>query len=63
MTNDVCEMTLDEMMEEIERLQKSDYVKLARKKQNQMLRQKVYALRSLERKGKKIAEEIRTVGK
>lgn len=47
----VCEMTVKEMKEEIERLKSSEYVKLMLK-----LEQRIYNLRSLERRGKKMAE-------
>ena len=46
----VSEMTIEEMREEIERLKSSEYVKLMLK-----LEQRIYNLRSLERKGKKMA--------
>ena len=44
-------MTVKEMKEEIERLKSSEYVKLMLK-----LEQRIYNLRSLERRGKKMAE-------
>lgn len=49
---------LDEksLLEEIERLKNNPYVKLAKKTENQALRQKLYQLRSLEKKGKEIAK-------
>lgn len=48
----------EKVLEEIERLKQSPYVKLAKKTENQAQRQKLYQLRSLERKGKKIAETL-----
>lgn len=51
-------MTEKEMLEEIERLQKSPYVKLAKRAENQALRQKLYQLRSLDKRGRKIAESL-----
>ena len=52
------ELTTEEVLAEIEELKKSPYVKLAKKTENQALRQKLYNLRSLEKKGKKIAEAL-----
>ena len=52
------ELTTKEVLAEIEELKKSPYVKLAKKTENQALRQKLYNLRSLEKKGKKIAEAL-----
>ncbi len=51
-------MTTEQTQEEIERLKKSPYVKLAKKAENDMLRQRLYQLRSLEKKGKQIAETL-----
>ena len=48
----------EKVLEEIERLKQSHYVKLAKKTENQAQRQKLYQLRSLEKKGKKIAETL-----
>ena len=48
----------EKVLEEIERLKQSPYVKLAKKTENQAQRQKLYQLRSLEKKGKKIAETL-----
>ena len=48
----------NELEIEIDRLKKSPYVKLAKQAENQMLRQKLYQLRSLEKRGKKIADEV-----
>lgn len=52
------EMTTDEIIAEIERLRKSPYVKLAKDAENRALRQRMYVLRSLEKKGRKIAEAL-----
>lgn len=52
------ELTTEEVLAEIEELKKSPYVKLAKKTENQALRQKLYNLRSLKKKGKKIAEAL-----
>lgn len=51
-------MTNDEIMAEIERLKKSPYVKIAKDTENRMLRQKLYALRSLDKRGRQIAEQM-----
>lgn len=51
-------MTTDEVLAEIEQLKKSPYVKLAKKAENQALRQKLYQLRSLDKRGRKIAEAL-----
>ena len=48
-------MTTEEIISEIETLRKSPYVKLAKDTENRALRQRLYQLRSLERRGKKIA--------
>ena len=50
-------MTIEEVLAEIERLRTSPYVKLAKKAENMALRQKLYTLRSLDKRGRKIAEE------
>ena len=50
-------MTTEQIQAEIERLRNSPYVKLAKKAENDMLRQRLYQLRSLEKKGRAIAEE------
>ncbi|MDY4592582.1 MAG: hypothetical protein SO434_04185 [Eubacteriales bacterium] len=52
------EMTREQIEQEIERLRQSPYVKLAKKAENTALKQKMYQLRSLEKKGKKIAETL-----
>lgn len=52
------EMTTEQIEQEIERLRKSPYVKLAKKAENSALKQKMYQLRSLENKGKKIAATL-----
>lgn len=51
-------MTTDDVLAEIEQLKKSPYVKLAKKAENQALRQKLYQLRSLDKRGRKIAEAL-----
>lgn len=51
-------MTTEEINAEIERLSKSPYVKLARDTANKALRQKLYQLRSLDKKGREIAEQL-----
>lgn len=51
-------METEQIQAEIERLRKSPYVKLAKKAENDMLRQRLYQLRSLEKKGKQIAEML-----
>mgnify|MGYP006987453711 CR=1 FL=1 len=48
-------MTNEEILQEIEKLKKSPYVKIA--KEEQALKQKLYQLRWLEKKGKKLAKE------
>lgn len=55
---DVCDMTEEEMIAEIERLRKSPYVKLAKSVANKKMQQKIYQLRSLERKGMVLAEAL-----
>ena len=49
-------MTTDEITAEIERLKKSPYVKIAKDAENRMLRQKIYQLRSLDKRGREIAK-------
>ena len=49
-------MTTDEITAEIERLKKSPYVKIAKDAENRMLRQKLYQLRSLAKRGREIAK-------
>lgn len=51
-------MTNEDILEEIDRLRKSPYVKLAKKTENQALKQKLYQLRSLDKKGRRIAEAL-----
>ena len=51
-------MTTEQIQTEIERLKSSSYVKLAKKTENSMLRQRLYQLRSLEKKGRQIAETL-----
>jgi len=50
--------TSEQIQAEIERLKSSPYVKLAKKAENDMLRQRLYQLRSLEKKGRQIAETL-----
>ena len=52
-------ITGEDVEKEIERLQKSEYVKLARKKEyvDNARRQYMYSLRAYEKKGKVLAEE------
>ncbi len=50
--------TSEQIQAEIERLKSSTYVKLAKKAENDMLRQRLYQLRSLEKKCKKINETL-----
>lgn len=50
-------MTTEQVQAEIERLKNSPYVKLARKAEDNALRQRMYQLRYYEKKGKAIAEE------
>lgn len=52
------EKTIEQIQAEIDKLKKSPYVKLAKKAENDMLRQRLYQLRSLEKKGKQIAEAL-----
>lgn len=49
-------MPIEDVIAEIEKLRNSPYVKLAKSTENHALRQKLYQLRSLEKKGRKIAE-------
>lgn len=51
-------METEQIQAEIERLKKSPYVKLAKKAENDMLRQKLYQLRSLDKKGRAIAQAL-----
>ncbi len=50
-------MTTEEVLAEIERLRTSPYVKLAKDVENRALRQKLYQLRSLDKRGRKLAAE------
>jgi selenocysteine-specific translation elongation factor len=50
--------SIDDVKAEIEELRKSPYVKIAKKAENDALRQKLYQLRSLDKKGRKIAETL-----
>lgn len=49
-------ITSEQILKEIERLKQSPYVKLAKKAENHTVRQKLYRLRCLEKKGRAIAE-------
>ncbi len=49
-------LTDEEVLNEIERLKSSPYVKLAKKIENQALKQRLYQLRSLEKRGKELAK-------
>ena len=49
-------LPIEDVIAEIEKLRNSPYVKLAKSTENHALRQKLYQLRSLEKKGRKIAE-------
>lgn len=51
-------MKIDDVLAEIEQFKKSPYVKFAKKAGNQALRQKLYQLRSLNKRGRKIAEAL-----
>lgn len=51
-------MTVEEITAEIERLRKSPYVKLAKSAENKALRQKLYQLRSLDKKGRDLAAQL-----
>lgn len=51
-------MTTEEIVAEIERLRQSPYVKLAKDTENKALRQRLYNLRSLEKRGRAIAEAL-----
>lgn len=48
-------MTTEEITAKIERLKASPYVKLAKSVENKALRQKLYNLRSLDKRGRAIA--------
>lgn len=49
-------MATEEITAEIERLKKSPYVKFAKDAENRALRQRLYNLRSLDKRGRKLAE-------
>ncbi len=51
-------MTAEEITAEIETLKKSPYVKFARDAANKALRQKLYQLRSLDKKGRELAAQL-----
>lgn len=51
-------MTTEEVIAEIEALRHSPYVKLAKDAENKALRQRLYQLRSLDKRGRKIAEVL-----
>lgn len=50
-------MTTEQVQAEIERLNNSPYVKLAKKEENNALKQRMYQLRYYDKKGRAIAEE------
>ena len=50
--------SIEEVKAEIEELKKSPYVKIAKKAENDLLRQRLYQLRSLDKKGRRIAETL-----
>ncbi len=50
--------TTKEIEQEINRLRKSPFVKYAKMVDNQKLKQKLYQLRSLERRGRKLLAEL-----
>ncbi len=50
--------SIEEVKAEIEELRKSPYVKIAKKAENDLLRQRLYQLRSLDKKGRQIAETL-----
>ena len=50
--------SIEEVKAEIEELKKSQYVKLAKKAENDLLRQRLYQLRSRDKKGRRIAETL-----
>ena len=52
------QLTAEEIDAEIERLSKSPYVKLARDTANKAKQQKLYRLRSLDKKGRQIAKNL-----
>lgn len=52
------EMTTEEVIAEIEKLRQSPYVKLAKDTENKALKQRLYQLRSLDKRGRKIAEVL-----
>lgn len=51
-------ITTKQINAEIEKLSKSPYVKLARDTANKALRQKLYQLRSLDKKGRELAKQL-----
>lgn len=51
-------LTIDEVKQEIEELKKSPYVKIAKRAENRALRQKLYTLRYLDKKGRAIVESL-----
>ena len=50
--------SIEEVKAEIEEIKKSPYVKLERKAEYDLLRQRLYQLRSLDKKGRRIAETL-----
>lgn len=55
-TKERLNLSEEEIIAEIERLKVSPYVKIAKRYENEKLKQKLYQLRSLEKKGKEIAK-------
>ncbi len=51
-------LTDEEVMAEINALQQSPYVKLAKKIENQAMRQRLYQLRSLDKRGRELAQAL-----
>lgn len=51
-------LTIDEVKQEIEELKKSPYVKIAKRAENRALRQRLYTLRYLDKKGRAIVEAL-----
>lgn len=51
-------LTDEEVMAKINALQQSPYVKLAKKIENQAMRQRLYQLRSLDKRGRELAQAL-----
>ena len=52
----------EEILKEINRLRHSPYVKFAKAEENRKLKQQLYQLRSLEKRGKKLIEALEKEG-